>query len=296
MFRTSPTQSAKNLSLLVDVAEDAEVGVDDGDRKDGMVERSPRFKNLNGASYLTPKSRLAFTQLRKAFTKAPILWHFDPECHIRIETNGSGYAIGRVLSQLTSNDLGRWHLVAYFSQKMILAKTCYKTHNGELLAIVEAFKTWRHYLKGCKYKVLILTDHNNLQQFMDTKSLSSCQVCWAQKLFYYHFWIDYYQDKANKAADALFCFLRRSLDEEEKLQTKNIQIFYRLQTLLTKASFAGLSLSGLSASSKLLPLHQVFICETHDLPQLCDFWDTFHLELVNKGPYKVSIGSMQLWL
>ena len=43
---------------------------------------------------------------------------------------------------------------------------------GELLAIVEAFKTWRHYLKGCKYKVLMLTNHKNLCRFMDTNSLS----------------------------------------------------------------------------------------------------------------------------
>ena len=59
---------------------------------------------------------------------------------------------------------------------MIPAETQYKTHNGKLLAIVEAFKTWHHYLEGCKYKVLILTDHNNLRDFIDTKNLSSRQV------------------------------------------------------------------------------------------------------------------------
>ncbi len=55
---------------------------------------------------------------------------------------------------------------------MISAKTWYKTHDGELLAIIEVFKTWRHYLEGCKHKILMLTDHNNLQHFMDTKNLS----------------------------------------------------------------------------------------------------------------------------
>ena len=74
---------------------------------------------------------------------------------------------------------------------MIPIKTRYKTHNGKLLAIVEAFKTWRHYLEGCKHKVLMLTNHNNLRRFMDTKSLSSKQVRWAQKLSYYYFQIDY---------------------------------------------------------------------------------------------------------
>ena len=179
---------------------------------------------------------------------------------------------------------------------MILAKTCYKTHNGELLAIIETFKTWRHYLKGCKHKVLIFIDHNNLWQFMGTERLSSCQVRWAQELSYYHFQIDYRQGKANAAADALFLFLQRSLDEEEKLWAKNTQIFHRLQISLTKASLASFSLSGVSASSKLSPLYQVFICGTHGLPQLCHFWDTFRLELINKGLYKVNIGSIRLRL
>ena len=87
---------------------------------------------------------------------------------------------------------------------MIPDKTRYKTHDSEFLAIVKAFKTWRHYLEGCKYKVLLLTNHNNLYRFMDTKSLSSRQIHWAQELFRYHFRIDYHQNKANEASDALF--------------------------------------------------------------------------------------------
>ena len=186
MLRTSPTQSAKNLSLLVDVAKNVEVGVDGGNCEDETVKKSPHSKNLNRAGYLTTKARLAFIQLRKLFTKALILQHFDLECHIWIKTNASGYTIGGVLSQLTLNNLGQWHLVAYFFQRMILAKTCYKTYNSEFLAIVEAFKTWRHYL-DCKHKVFVLTDHNNLRQFIDIKSLSFYQVRWAKELSCYHF-------------------------------------------------------------------------------------------------------------
>ena len=55
----------------------------------------------DGPKFLTPDARTAFNRLRLAFTKAPILRHFDLECHIRIETNALGYAIGGVLSQLT---------------------------------------------------------------------------------------------------------------------------------------------------------------------------------------------------
>ncbi len=86
---------------------------------------------------------------------------------------------------------------------MIPVETRYKAHDGELLAIIEAFKIYRHYLKGCKHEVLILTNHNNPKRFMGTKNLSSRQVRWAQDLSRYHFWIDYQQGKANGAADAL---------------------------------------------------------------------------------------------
>ena len=158
------------------MAEDAEAGsIGGGDCKDETVKRSPlTFKNLNGATgYLILEARLAFTQLKKTFIKALILRLFDPECHIRIKTDMSGYVIGEVLSQLTLNNLDQWHPVAFYSQKLILAKTRYKTHNGELLAIVEAFKIWQHYVKDFKHKVLIFTDHNKLCSFIDTKSLGS---------------------------------------------------------------------------------------------------------------------------
>ena len=138
--------------------------------------------DLEKPKFLTSKAKEAFNCLRQAFTKAPIFRHFDPECHIRIETDASGYAIGGVLSQLTSNQvisdgiIGSnvdWHPVAYFSRKMIPAETRYETHDSEFIAIVEAFKTWRHYIEDCKQEVLVFTGHNNLRRFMDTKSLSS---------------------------------------------------------------------------------------------------------------------------
>ena len=220
--------------------------------------------------FLTPGAKEAFNQLRQAFTKATIFQHFDLECHIQIETDTSGYAIGGVLSQLISDQLtsgqGQWYLVACFSRKMIPAETWYETHDAELLAIIETFKTWRHYLEGCKHEVLVLTNHNNLWQFINMKNLSSRQVRWAQELFRYHFRIDYCQSKANKAADALSRFLRRSHDEEEKLWVENTQIPYCLQSSLINAS-----LSGLNTSAELLPLHQVFICGTYILPQLRQF-------------------------
>ena len=191
--------------------------------------------------FLTADARQTFTQLRQAFTKAPILSHFDPERHIWIEIDASGYAIGGVLSQLTF-DSGQWTAVAYFSWKMIPAETRYKTYDGKLLAIVEAFKTWRHYLKYCKHKVFLLTNHNNLQRFMDTKSLNSRQVCWAQKLSQYHFRINYRQSKANAAADALSHFPQRSPDKEKSFELRTPKSFTGCSPCwLTPASLVSLA-------------------------------------------------------
>ncbi len=61
---------------------------------------------------------------------------------------------------------------------MIPVKTQYKTYDQKLLVIVKAFKTWRYYLENYKYEVFVITNHNNLHQFIDTKSLSFCQVRW----------------------------------------------------------------------------------------------------------------------
>ena len=98
-----------------------------------------------GADFFIPKASLAFTQLRKMFIKAPILYHFNPKHHIWIETDASGYVINRVLSQLTTekrlacqmtyktnnfnqsinllSEIGQWYLVAFFSQKLISVET-----------------------------------------------------------------------------------------------------------------------------------------------------------------------------
>ena len=239
-------------------------------KKPSKSGNSPNFGTTElGASFLTPEARSAFNRLRLTFTKALILQHFNPEYHIRIETDASGYAINGMLSQLasgtshdgvvTKTNLGQWHPVAFFSKKMILAETWYKTQDGELLAIVKDFKTWHHYLEGCKHEILVLMDHNNLCRFINTKSLSSRQVCWAQEFSQYHFQIDYCQGKANAATDALSRFPQRSQNKKKELQAENGQIFHCLQNSLTNASLARLSFS----SSLLLHLHQVFICGTY---------------------------------
>ena len=52
---------------------------------------------------------------------------------------------------------------------------------------------------------------------MDTNSLSSCQVWWAQELFWYHFQNDYCQKKTNGATNILFRFSKKNQAEDDGL-------------------------------------------------------------------------------
>ena len=51
---------------------------------------------------------------------------------------------------------------------MIDSKRHYEIHDAELLAIVESFGHWRHYLEEPCHTMEVLTDHSNLNAFMNT--------------------------------------------------------------------------------------------------------------------------------
>ncbi len=88
-------ENIKNLSTVVKLAKS----------------KKSNFAKANfGMGFLTPGAKEAFIHLQKAFTKAPILRHFDQECHIQIETDALGYVIGGVLSQMTSDQHSSGHM------------------------------------------------------------------------------------------------------------------------------------------------------------------------------------------
>ena len=66
-----------------------------------LFKKLSKSKKTMGSDFISPKVKLAFTELRQTFFKAPILHHFDPRRHIWIEINASGYTISGVLSQLS---------------------------------------------------------------------------------------------------------------------------------------------------------------------------------------------------
>lgn len=149
----------------------------------------------------TEKAQEAFDSLKKSFTEAPVLMHFDPQLPSTLEVDASDFAIGAVLSQTDST--GQTHPIAFYSRKMSPAETNYEIHDKEMLAVVEAMREWRIYLEGASHQITIYTDHRNLEHFVTTKTLNRRQARWSLDLASYDFVIIYRPGSKNTKADAL---------------------------------------------------------------------------------------------
>ena len=142
-------------------------------------------------------AELAFWKLKRAFTDAPILNNLDPAKPILLQTDASGFGIAGILNQY--DGFGILRLVNFESPKCTGAEQNYDTYVGELFAIVETMKQWRHYLEGANHKVLIQCDHKNLEYFQTSKLLSRRQARWAEILSSYDFVIEHLEGKKNPA-------------------------------------------------------------------------------------------------
>lgn len=135
----------------------------------------------------------------------------------------------------------------------------YETHNQELLAIVESFKHWCHYLESAQHEVLVLTNHHNLKKFIETMRLSPPQIRWAQELSWYNFKINFKQDKKNPA-DVL-SYYSNLMHKNNDAHEENNRILHHLQELFrlsTNAwSIIQLPLNNLLLSNSLLLLHSI---------------------------------------
>ena len=146
-------------------------------------------------------AKQAFNDLKKHIVGNPVLRHYDPKLPCIIETDASDYALGAVCSQIAEDGLS--HPIAFYSRKMLPAELNCQIYDKELLAIVAAFKHWRHYLEFSQEPTLVITDHKNLEWFSTVRALTRRQVRWAETLGDYIYKIVYRAGKLNAAADAL---------------------------------------------------------------------------------------------
>ncbi|MBW0531560.1 hypothetical protein O181_071275 [Austropuccinia psidii MF-1] len=113
-----------------------------------------------------------------------------------LKTDGSDYALGAVLSQVS--DSGK-HPIAFDSCKRIPEELNYEIHDKELLGIVWALKRWRDFLLSLSSSFGVLIDHSSLQYSMSSKVLTRHQARWAE----FHFSITYCPGRLATLLDAL---------------------------------------------------------------------------------------------
>ena len=160
-------------------------------------------------TYLTRKStpwnwttecEMAFKTIKEAFTRAPLLRHWEPDSPLVLETNALDLALAAILSIRTNGDI---HPIAFHSWTLQAAELNYDVHDKELLAIVKAFKKWRHYFEGTANLVEVITDHKNLTYFCSSKVLTRCQARWSELLSQFNLTIKFRPRRLGRKPDAL---------------------------------------------------------------------------------------------
>ncbi|RVW92515.1 Transposon Tf2-8 polyprotein [Vitis vinifera] len=132
--------------------------------------------------------------IKQALTTTPTLAMPNFNEPFTIETDASGDGIGAVLTQ-------QGRPIAYMSRALGVTKRSWSIYAKEMLAIVEAIRTWRPYILGRKF--FIRTDQRSLKYFLEQRVTTSEQQKWVAKLLGYDYEIIYRPGKENSAADAL---------------------------------------------------------------------------------------------
>ena len=141
-----------------------------------------------------------FRALITAFTTVPVLALPDHTKPFWLITDASAFATGAILEQ--PDVFNWWHPIAYYSKSLQPTERNYKIHDLELLAIIRALETFRHYLEGQDNTLKIWSDHGNLVYFTMKQKLSCHQAHWALYLSHFKFIIIHKSGAYNKV-DAL---------------------------------------------------------------------------------------------
>ena len=92
----------------------------------------------NTTFYLTPKCQKCFKLLRKHFTTAPVLAHFDFEKECILEIDSSDNISAGIFSQYREDRL--LHSVTFFFCKYLPQEINYEIYDKKLLVIIKSFK------------------------------------------------------------------------------------------------------------------------------------------------------------
>ncbi len=112
----------------------------------------------------------AFNKLKALVTAEPVLAHAKLDEQFELEVDASGYTVGAVLLQRKED--GKKHPIGYYSTTLNEVQWNYDIYNLELLAIVMALRNWQPLLAGSPYKIIIYSNHLNLQYWWSPQKIS----------------------------------------------------------------------------------------------------------------------------
>ncbi|KAJ4812719.1 polyprotein [Rhynchospora pubera] len=160
----------------------------------GTISKPLTDLTKKNAFYWSDKSQIAFDQLKKAMTVAPVLTLPDYSQQFTIETDASALGIGAVLMQ-------NHKPIAFLSKSLGVKSQALSTYEKELLALLTAVKKWRHYLMANPF--VIRTDQISLKHLLEQKVTTALQHKGLCTLLGLNYTIEYKRGKENKVADAL---------------------------------------------------------------------------------------------
>ena len=172
----------------------------------------------------TPECDAAFSELKRKFSKRPVLLMPDKAKPFILETDASDVASGAVLRQYDSN--GDLRPCGYISRSFSPTEQRYQIYDRELLAIIRALAVWRPYLLGSPHPVTVWCDHKNLTYFKDPKLLTPRQYRWQIILSQYDLKIMHVPGSQLVQADALSrrpdYYMGRRIDEHQTMLPKDL--------------------------------------------------------------------------
>jgi hypothetical protein len=143
----------------------------------------------------------AFNELKKHFTKEPVLAMPDHSKPFQIECDASKYASGAVLTQLDSN--GDRHPCAFISKTFSPTERNYEIYDQKLLAIIRALEEWRHCIHGSPHTTVVLSDHKNLMFYGEVRKLNRRQARWSLYLSEFDIKLVHTPERKMARSDAL---------------------------------------------------------------------------------------------
>ncbi len=118
-------------------------------------------------------------------TAEPVLAHVKLNDQFELEVDASGYAVGAVLLQRKEDR--KKHPIGYYSTTLNAAQGNYDIYNLKLLTIVMALKNWQPLLAGSPHKIIIYSNHLNLQYWRSLQKISQRVAREVLKLSKYNF-------------------------------------------------------------------------------------------------------------